>query len=88
LTQEKQNNQVLMDRIQSGDLKTFLSLRTTNSPLEPYEFPKLVSQTDEAELARLGQAQGIGYELNDDAEFTSTLAELGIDEFIERDSER
>lgn len=71
-----------MDRIQAGDLKTFLSLRTEATGSVTNDFPNIVLQTDSAELARLGAAQGIGYEINDDDELDATFAELGLDRFI------
>jgi hypothetical protein len=78
-----------MDRIQAGDLKTFLSLRiNSDSSTELVgDFPNPVLQTDAAELERLGASQGIGYELNDDSELRATFDELGIGEFIGRDSD-
>lgn len=75
-----------MDRIQAGDLKTFLSLRTEATGQFISEYPQPPLQTDEAELARLGASQGIGYELNDNDELSATFTELGLDGFI--DSER
>jgi hypothetical protein len=76
-----------MDRIQAGDLKTFLSLRT-EATTQLGEYPQPVSQSDAAELERLGASQGIGYELNDDVELDATFTELGLDGFFERDSTR
>jgi hypothetical protein len=78
-----------MDRIQAGDLKTFLSLQTNNNPVAfDFAAQPQYSQSDEAELQRLGAAQGVGYELNDDNEFEHTLTELGIDGLITRDDPR
>lgn len=67
-----------MDRLQAGDLKSYLALQT------PAEFPStmLIPRTDEAELDQLrglGGAQGLGYDLNDDTEFGVTLSEFGIE---------
>jgi hypothetical protein len=76
-----------MDRIQSGDLKTFLSLRTDATTSFTGDFPDPVSQTDAAELERLGAAQGLGYGINDDDELAATFAELGVDGLIFRDSD-
>jgi len=75
---------MLMNRIQAGDLKTLLSLQVnTNAEGIPQVWPKPESQTDEAELARLGTTQGLGYELydpaTDDAELRAVLDELGAD---------
>jgi hypothetical protein len=77
-----------MDRIQAGDLKTFLSLRTEATGQISTDYPQLVLQTDQAELERLGASQGLGYELYDnDDELRATFTELGLpDEFISRDS--
>jgi hypothetical protein len=71
-----------MDRIQAGDLKTFLSLRTEATQQVIGEFPKSPLQTDQAELARLGN-QEVGYEIYDDNELRDTFAELGVDGFFE-----
>lgn len=70
--------QSLLNRLQSEDLHTFLSLETNRESSTPVAgFPNRVGMSDEEELVRLGQAQGIGIELNDDREFTDTLTELG-----------
>jgi hypothetical protein len=74
-----------MNRIQSGDLKTFLSLANDPSgETQPFAFPATQLNTDEAELARLGAAQGVGYTLDDDDELRETFNELGVTEFIGR----
>jgi hypothetical protein len=77
-----------MDRIQAGDLKTFLSLRTEATG-QITDYPQLILQTDQAELERLGASQGLGYELHDnDDELRATFNDLGISEFISGDAER
>lgn len=66
-----------MNRLQSGDLKTFLSL----SPTEPFQTPESanVARTDQHELEVLGNAEGIGIGLFDDGtEFADTLHEFGV----------
>jgi hypothetical protein len=75
---ERTRTKDLMDRIQAGDLKSYLALQT------PAEFPDvhLIPRTDEAELQQLkdlGAGQGLGYDLNDDAEFGDSLGEFGIE---------
>lgn len=67
-----------MDRLQAGDLKSYLAMQA------PVAMPDvaLIPKTDEAELKQLmalGGAQGLGYDLNDDSEFGDTLSEFGID---------
>lgn len=67
-----------MDRLQAGDLKSYLAMSA------PAEFPevKLIPRTDGAELQQLSDlagTQGLGYELNDDSEFGDTLGEFGIE---------
>lgn len=53
----------LLNRLQSGDLKTLLSLQQST---DPPETPDYITRTDRAELEILSQAQGIGYEVLDD----------------------
>lgn len=76
-----------INRAQSGDLPTYLSLKfNTDNPTPVAGFPENVSRDDLTEYARLqGQTQGLGQEIyDDDPELESTLAELGIDvSFIE-----
>lgn len=67
-----------MNRLQSGDLRTFHSLQ---SPSPIGESFAVLPQTDEAELERLkdlGRLSGLGEEIYDD-EFHATAAEFGID---------
>lgn len=66
-----------MNRLQSGDLRTFLTL----SPTQPFETPESanVAHTDQHELEVLGTAEGIGTGLFDDGtEFADTLHEFGV----------
>lgn len=74
----------LLNRLQSGDLHTFLSMQLNSGPSTPVAPESHVGMSDAEELARLGKSQGLGYELHDDSEFADTLAEFGIDDFIER----
>src|SRR4051812_37560691 len=67
--------QSLLNRLQSGDLKTFLSM----SPTIPFDAPEPVAHTDAHELEVLGSAEGIGIGLFDDGtEFADTLHEFGV----------
>lgn len=69
-----------MNRIQSGDLKTLLSLQASNSDDEGYK-TTVVSPHDIEEIQRMqSQTQGLGDTLYDDAsgDFTDTLHELGL----------
>lgn len=66
--------------MQSGDLKTLLSLQTATQAAPE---TKYLSSHDVAELQIISQSQGLGMELYDDGvrdadEFAAALDELGI----------
>src|SRR3954447_766343 len=50
-------NRELLNRLQAGDLKTFVALQTSLNPLNNSEY---VSQDDESEAKRLIDASGVG----------------------------
>ncbi len=66
--------------MQSGDLKTFLSLQATNKELPEIKYR---SAHDLTEIETLQQSQGLGIELYDDGsrdfdEFAAVADELGV----------
>lgn len=70
----------LLNRMQSGDLKTLLSLQQTAQAAPDISYQ---SSHDVAELKILAGGQGLGMELYDDGvrdadEFAAALDELGI----------
>lgn len=71
-----------MDRLQAGDLKSYLALQT------PVAMPNVqnVLRTDASELQILGESQGLGYDIYDDAELGDTLSEFGVDTGFARDN--
>ncbi len=71
----RDQNTDLLNRIQSGDFKTYAALRATGE-----EFPVTKPVTDYEELRRLNIAQGLGEPTYDDNgtddEFDSAFTEL------------
>lgn len=63
-----------MNRLQAGDLKTFLSLQTDK--VEKNLETEYIPRHDQAELAVM--QQGLGEVIYDD-EFSNTLSEFGIE---------
>jgi hypothetical protein len=70
----------LLNRLQSGDLKTLLSLQAT---VDTPATPDYLSTHDQKELEIISQSQGLGIELYDDGsrdsdEFDAFKNELGL----------
>lgn len=75
LTSREAAIESLLNRMQSGDLKTLLSLQATTQPVPDVDY---IPRHDQAELAIIGQAQGLGDVIYDDAdaELAATFDEL------------
>jgi hypothetical protein len=80
LTSREKTIESLLNRLQSGDLKTLLSLQAT---VDTPESPDYRSTHDIKELETISQGQGLGFELYDDGsrdsdEFDAFKNELGL----------
>lgn len=80
MTYLRKNNQDLLNRLQSKDVKTFLALSQQNN----LEIPDVRSRSDLAEVQALGAQYGIGdsiYDIgtleDDDDELREALFEIG-----------